>query len=91
MTLCGHFDYIILYTFVIFLDVLILFHYNEVSKASHQAVIDRPHFSGILRYYVPRLNGQNAISAGDFDIFRTNFCYFIIAVGQTDQILPTFM
>ena len=41
-------------------------------------------FSGELGYIVPRLNGQNYISAGDFDIFylingggRTFYCNFL--------------
>ena len=53
--------------------------------------VGRPHFSGVLGYFVPRLNCQNKISAGDFEIFRTNISDFIIGGGQTGKILPTFM
>ena len=51
-------------------------------------LIGRPHFSGVLRYIVPRLNGQNAISAGYFEKIRTSFSYLILGGPQIDLILP---
>ena len=37
------------------------------------------------------VNGQNDISAGDFDIFRPKFTYFKNYYGHIDKILPIVM
>ena len=56
----------------------------RLSSSKQKATNKQTSFSGVLGYIVPRLNGQSDISAGDFDIFWTNFSYLIIGVGQTE-------
>ena len=57
-------------------------------KASDIDNAPRLHFSWVL---CTKVNGQNDISAGDFDIFRPKFTYFKNCNGHIDKILPIVM